>query len=58
MLQMENPQDRAMTYTLRLHSVNPEGTRKSGNRTCWKGMLVPRNVKLATDPRNPLNQYY
>jgi len=58
MLQMENPQNRAMTYTLPLHGVNFEGTRKSGTIASWKGMLVPRDVRLATDPQNPLSQYY
>jgi hypothetical protein len=58
MLQMENPQDRAMTYRLDLHAINYGGARKSRNRACWKGVLVPRHVKLATDPLNPLKQYY
>jgi hypothetical protein len=58
MLQMENPQDHAMAYALRLHSINLGGTRKSGTGADWKGVLVPRHMKLATDPLNPLKQYY
>jgi 2,3-bisphosphoglycerate-dependent phosphoglycerate mutase len=58
MLQMENPQDRAMTYTLHVHSVNIESPGKSTIRANWRGVLVPRQVKLATDKRNPLERYY
>ncbi len=58
MLQIENPQDRAMAYALHVHSVNIENSRKSTIRADWGGILVPRQVKLATDQRNPLKRYY
>jgi len=58
MLQMENPQDRAMAYALHVHHVNIESLRKSTIKADWRGMLVPRQVKLATDQRNPLKKYY
>lgn len=58
MLQIENPQDQAMAYALHLHSVNLQNTRKTGVGAGWKGVLVPRRVKLATDPLNPLKRYY
>jgi 2,3-bisphosphoglycerate-dependent phosphoglycerate mutase len=58
MLQIENPQDHAMAYALHLHSVSLRGTRKSETGADWKGVLVPQRVKLATDPQNPLKQYY
>jgi 2,3-bisphosphoglycerate-dependent phosphoglycerate mutase len=58
MLQMENPQDHAMAYALQLHTVSLGGTGKGGSRAGWKGVLVPRRVKHATDPLNPLRQYY
>jgi 2,3-bisphosphoglycerate-dependent phosphoglycerate mutase len=58
MLQLENPQDRAMAYVLHVHSVNIESSRKSTVRADWEGILVPRQVKLATDQRNPLKRYY
>jgi len=58
MLQIENPQDRAMSYALHVHSVNIGSPRKSTVKTDWHGMLIPRQVKLATDQRNPLKRYY
>jgi 2,3-bisphosphoglycerate-dependent phosphoglycerate mutase len=58
MLQLENPQNQAMTYTLDLHSIKPENPTKTARKPNWKGILVPRHVKLATDPQNPLRRYY
>lgn len=58
MLQIENPQDRAMSYALHVHSVSVESPRKSLIKAGWQGILVPRAVKLATDQRNPLKRYY
>jgi 2,3-bisphosphoglycerate-dependent phosphoglycerate mutase len=58
MLQIENPQDRAMSYALHVHSVNVDSYRKSIAKADWQGILVPRQVKLATDQRNPLKRYY
>jgi 2,3-bisphosphoglycerate-dependent phosphoglycerate mutase len=58
MLQIENPQDRAMAYALHVHNVNIENPRKRTAKTDWRGILVPRQVKLATDQRNPLKRYY
>jgi len=58
MLQLENPQDRAMEYALNIHRVNVEGATKGAVETSWDGILVPQDVKLATDPRNPLKRYY
>jgi 2,3-bisphosphoglycerate-dependent phosphoglycerate mutase len=58
MLQIENPQDRAMAYALHVHSVNVRNPGKSSVKACWRGTLVPRQVKLATDQRNPLKRYY
>jgi 2,3-bisphosphoglycerate-dependent phosphoglycerate mutase len=58
MLQIENPQDRAMSYALHIHSIKIGSLRKSNARVDWQGMLVPRQVKLATDQRNPLRRYY
>jgi 2,3-bisphosphoglycerate-dependent phosphoglycerate mutase len=58
MLQIENPQDRAMAYALHVHSISIEGARKSTARVDWRGISVPRQVKLATDRRNPLKRYY
>jgi 2,3-bisphosphoglycerate-dependent phosphoglycerate mutase len=58
MLQLENPQDRALTYALHVHSLNIESTADRNAEASWEGMLVPPQVKLATDQRNPLKTYY
>lgn len=58
MLQMENPQDRAMSYFLHVHSVNIGNPGKSTVKADWQSILVPRQVRLATDERNPLKRYY
>jgi 2,3-bisphosphoglycerate-dependent phosphoglycerate mutase len=58
MLQIENPQDRAMAYALHVHSISIESARKSTAGVDWQGISVPRQVKLATDQRNPLKRYY
>jgi 2,3-bisphosphoglycerate-dependent phosphoglycerate mutase len=58
MLQIENPQDRAMAYALHLHSVKVESKEESAIEAHWDGVLVPGHVRLATDPRNPLKRYY
>ena len=58
MLQIENPQDRAMAYALHVHTVNIRNPTKREAEARWQSVLVPRQVKLATDPRNPLKKYY
>lgn len=58
MLEIENPQDRAMAYALNVHGVNIESSRSRTTRADWKGILIPRQVKLATDQRNSLKKYY
>jgi 2,3-bisphosphoglycerate-dependent phosphoglycerate mutase len=58
MLQIENPQDRAMAYALHVHSVKVESSRKRTTKTDWQSLLVPKQVKLASDQRNPLKKYY
>jgi 2,3-bisphosphoglycerate-dependent phosphoglycerate mutase len=58
MLQIENPQDRAMAYALHVHSVDVESSRKNAAKVDWRGIVVPRQVKLATDQKNPLKRYY
>ncbi len=58
MLQLENPQDRAMGYALNIHRVNVESDAESGVGADWRGVLVPVDVQLATDARNPLKKYY
>ena len=58
MLQLENPQDRAMDYALDIHRVNVKGYEESVGGVDWQGVLVPQDVQLATDARNPLKKYY
>jgi 2,3-bisphosphoglycerate-dependent phosphoglycerate mutase len=58
MLQIENPQDRAMAYALHAHTVNIESSRKRRVKADWQGITLPKQVKLATDQRNPLKKYY
>ena len=58
MLQLENPQDRAMDYALNIHCVNVKCDEKSAGGADWKGVLVPLDVQLASDARNPLKKYY
>lgn len=58
MLQIENPQNRAMSYALQVHNVNIKAPRKSTIEPSWQGILVPHEVKLASDNRNPLRMYY
>ena len=58
MLQIENPQDEAITYALHCHEVRLEGPGMRTNTSDWRGILVPRQVRLATDTRNTLKKYY
>lgn len=56
MLQLENPQDCAMVYKLSVDDF--EGARRNACGANWRGVLVPQQVRLATDPLNPLSKYY
>jgi len=58
MLQIENPQNQAMEYALHIHRVKVDEAKKRRLEKDWQGVIVPSSVKLATDPRNPLKQYY
>jgi hypothetical protein len=58
MLQLENPQDQAMEYALHIHRVNVNDVEKRKLKADWSSVVVPSSVKLATDPRNLLKQYY
>jgi broad specificity phosphatase PhoE len=57
-LQLESPQDRAMIYELRLHNLSSRRLVGRSNMQNWESLLVSRRVKLATDPLNPLKNYY
>ena len=58
MLQIENPQDRAMSYALHIHSIDIGSHTRNIVKAQWQGLLVPPHVRLATDRRNPLKGYY
>jgi 2,3-bisphosphoglycerate-dependent phosphoglycerate mutase len=58
MLRIENPQDHAMSYALQIHSIQLKSGSERDHTATWKGIIVPSEVKLATDPRNPLKEYY
>jgi 2,3-bisphosphoglycerate-dependent phosphoglycerate mutase len=58
MLQLENPQDKAMNYAFNIHSVNISSEAISVDEIEWCGVLVPKDVELASDPKNPLKKYY
>jgi 2,3-bisphosphoglycerate-dependent phosphoglycerate mutase len=58
MLQLENPQDQAMEYALHIHRINIDEVEESKLEKDWHSVVVPSTVKLATNPRNPLKQYY
>lgn len=57
-LQLENPQNRAMAYALHVHSLKVKSTAGRAAKAQWRSILVPQEVKLATDQRNPLKTYY
>jgi len=58
MLQLENPQDRAMIYDLRLRNLRSGQLGGGSNMQNWESVLVSRQVKLAADPLNPMKKYY
>jgi 2,3-bisphosphoglycerate-dependent phosphoglycerate mutase len=58
MLQLDNPQDQAMEYALHIHRVNVDEVEEHRLEKDWHSVVVPSSVKLATDSRNPLKQYY
>lgn len=58
MLRLESPQDRAMIYELRLRNLNSGRILAASNMEYWESLLVPRRLKLATDPLNPLKKCY
>jgi 2,3-bisphosphoglycerate-dependent phosphoglycerate mutase len=59
MLRIENPQDHAISYALHIHNIHLKNCQEGAEGTTdWNGIVVPSDVKLATDSRNPLKKYY
>ena len=57
MLKIETPQNKAMIYILHVSDAIVESSKSLANKACWKGIIVPKHVKLTTDQRNPLKKY-
>ncbi len=57
MLKIETPQDKAMIYILHVSDAIVESSKSLANKAYWKGIIVPKHVKLTTDQRNPLKKY-
>jgi len=58
MLQLETPQDRAMVYELQLHNLSGGRVLGESDMQNWESLLVSSQMKLSTDPLNPLKKYY
>jgi len=58
MMQIENPQDKAMIYVINIPEAPVKTFETNNNTREWYSILLPRTVKLATDPQNPLRKYY
>jgi 2,3-bisphosphoglycerate-dependent phosphoglycerate mutase len=58
MLELENPHDQAMRYSIQIHRVEVNEATERRLGADWDSVLVPPSVELATDPRNPLRKYY
>jgi 2,3-bisphosphoglycerate-dependent phosphoglycerate mutase len=58
MLQLENPQNRAMVYDLHHRDLGIESPRERVTKPDWKSIVISRQVKLATDPLNSLKIFY
>jgi 2,3-bisphosphoglycerate-dependent phosphoglycerate mutase len=58
MLKLENPQDQAMKYALRIHRNDVDDNQEPVTENNWQGIVIPTSVSLATDVQNPLKKYY
>jgi len=58
MCKLESPQDQAFIYNLDLGNLELPCQKQEPPEAKWKGLLVPKNIRLATDNRNPLKKYY
>ncbi|MBI4144561.1 histidine phosphatase family protein [Candidatus Woesearchaeota archaeon] len=52
MMALENPQDRAIIYQIRIQK------QKNNTPLKWQGIIKPKNVLYADDKKNPLKKYY
>jgi len=58
MLALESPHDCVLIYDFHLCNLSNECLRERIGRPNWKGVVIPRKVKFATDSLNLLKAYY
>ena len=58
MCTLESPQDRALIYELDLGDLSLIHSKQKGVKADWEGVIVPKQLRLATDSQNPLRKYY
>ncbi len=57
MCEIESPHDRALVYDFDLGNCLQKPKPETFKAT-WEGVILPKEIKLATDPQNPLKTYY
>jgi len=58
MCKLENPQDKALIYSLDLGTKGVLQEETLQSRAIWHGVLISKAIRLATDKRNSLKTYY
>jgi len=58
MCKLENPQDRAWICNLDLENCNIVWPKQRTSSAYWKGEILSKRIKLATDSQNQLKKYY
>jgi 2,3-bisphosphoglycerate-dependent phosphoglycerate mutase len=59
MCTIETPQDNALIYSLDLKNESSlHSSRHRTQQAKWDGVEISNRIKLATDPQNPLKEYY
>ncbi len=58
MCEIESPHDRALVCELDLENCGLQKPKPEKFKAQWEGVIVPKQTKLATDPKNPLKTYY
>ena len=58
MCKLENPQNRASVCELELGDSRLVSQKQKTLKPHWKGVRILKNLKLASDPQNPLKEYY
>ncbi len=58
MCKLETPQDRASVCNLDLGNCNKPCPKQTAFKTSWKGVVIAKHIKLATEPQNHLKKYY